>query len=306
PTPAATGPAATGPAATGRGGPPAFGSLVGTPAYMAPEQFSGAAVGSAADLFCWAATLLFAATGTDPFGSGPTTAVISRILCETPDLSALPPHLAEPAAACLAKDPAFRPTAETILLGLLGAPARTVPVPPPPEPTEPSGPSGPSGPGSGRGRSWALRAGLGLASVQAAGDVAGLAAFVAQPALSAGRAGPLLIAVAVVFAVLAVVTFVAAVPAWRGARGAIWTVASVRTARVVLWAAGSVGVSVPLTSLIMQAALSALIVVLLFPGGRERRRPRSRPEARPSRRAVRAPGRGRRNRTRRGVPARRP
>ncbi|MES9541998.1 protein kinase [Actinomadura sp. NPDC000600] len=93
--------------------------VVGTPAYMAPEQFTGR-VGPSADLFSWASTLLFAATGRDPFAGGPLPAVMYRILHETPDLGALPGPLAEVAAACLAKDPQARPTSEDVLLWLLG------------------------------------------------------------------------------------------------------------------------------------------------------------------------------------------
>ncbi|SNS43830.1 serine/threonine-protein kinase [Actinomadura mexicana] len=93
--------------------------VVGTPAYMAPEQFTGR-VGPSADLFAWASTLLFAATGRDPFAGGPLPAVMYRILHETPDLGALPGPLAEVAAACLAKDPQARPTSEDVLLWLLG------------------------------------------------------------------------------------------------------------------------------------------------------------------------------------------
>ena len=93
--------------------------VVGTPAYMAPEQFAGRA-GPAADLFAWASTLLFAATGRDPFAGGPLPAVMYKIMHETPDLSPLPGPLAEVAAACLARDPADRPTSENVLLWLLG------------------------------------------------------------------------------------------------------------------------------------------------------------------------------------------
>ncbi|MFF0519997.1 protein kinase [Actinomadura nitritigenes] len=93
--------------------------VVGTPAYMAPEQFAGR-VSPATDLFAWAATLLFAATGRDPFAGGALPAVMYRIMHETPDLGALPGPIAEVAAGCLAKDPKARPTSEDVLLRLLG------------------------------------------------------------------------------------------------------------------------------------------------------------------------------------------
>ncbi|WP_051712781.1 serine/threonine-protein kinase [Spirillospora albida] len=96
---------------------------VGTPAYMAPEQIAGR-TGPATDLFAWAGTLLFAATGRDPFAGGAIPAVMYRIMHETPDLAPLPPRLAEVAAACLAKDPAARPTSEEALLWLIGERSR--------------------------------------------------------------------------------------------------------------------------------------------------------------------------------------
>src|SRR5690606_41758448 len=82
--------------------------------------FRSGRVGPATDLFAWAGTLLFAATGRDPFAGGPLPAVMYRIMHETPDLSALPGPLAEVAAACLAKDPKARPASEDVLLWLLG------------------------------------------------------------------------------------------------------------------------------------------------------------------------------------------
>jgi serine/threonine protein kinase len=40
--------------------------LIGTPSYMAPEQLTDQAVGSAADVFAWGSTMVFAATGRLP------------------------------------------------------------------------------------------------------------------------------------------------------------------------------------------------------------------------------------------------
>ncbi|MBA9004732.1 serine/threonine protein kinase [Thermomonospora cellulosilytica] len=101
--------------------------IIGTPAYMAPEQFAGEELGPALDLFAWGATMVFAATGREVFAGGPMPAVMYRVLHEDPDLSGLPPRLRRLVAACLNKDPGARPTAEQILLTLLG----TAPPPSP-------------------------------------------------------------------------------------------------------------------------------------------------------------------------------
>ena len=44
--------------------------VIGTPAYMAPEQLNGLPVTPAVDVFAWGATMVFAATGAPPFGQG--------------------------------------------------------------------------------------------------------------------------------------------------------------------------------------------------------------------------------------------
>ncbi|MFG2140444.1 serine/threonine-protein kinase [Streptomyces sp. NPDC048650] len=88
------------------------GATVGSPGFMAPEQVRGEAIGPACDVFCLGSVLAYAATGRQPFGTAASGvhAVMYRIAQEEPDLSGLPPGLHPLVAACLAKDPAHRPT----------------------------------------------------------------------------------------------------------------------------------------------------------------------------------------------------
>ncbi|MBB2911907.1 putative Ser/Thr protein kinase [Streptosporangium becharense] len=94
---------------------------IGTPAYMTPEQLEGKNAGSPADMFAWGCTMVFAATGSPPFGTDSLPAIFNRIMNLTPDLSAITdPALRELVGQCLAKDPAQRPTAGEALMRLLG------------------------------------------------------------------------------------------------------------------------------------------------------------------------------------------
>lgn len=95
-------------------------SLIGTPPYMAPEQFAGQPVGPFTDVFAWASTLVFAATGNPPFGRMSFPAVANRILNENPDLADLPVPLRDVLARCLAKNPADRPSSIQVLQMLVG------------------------------------------------------------------------------------------------------------------------------------------------------------------------------------------
>ncbi|MGH3381495.1 MAG: serine/threonine-protein kinase, partial [Actinoallomurus sp.] len=104
---------------------------VGTPSYMAPEQVSGREIGPPADMFAWGSTILFAGTGRPPFGNEAVHAVMERIMESEPDVSALPEPLRSVVAACLAKDPAQRPTAQQAQAGLLGDEATEALMPPP-------------------------------------------------------------------------------------------------------------------------------------------------------------------------------
>ncbi|MEO3829851.1 serine/threonine-protein kinase [Actinomadura sp. B10D3] len=96
------------------------GGVVGTPAYMAPEQLKGLRPGPAADVFAWAATVVYAATGRPPFGQDVIAAVMQRILHEEPDLRFLDGPLRSLVAVCLSKDPEHRPSAREVLMHLLG------------------------------------------------------------------------------------------------------------------------------------------------------------------------------------------
>ncbi|MFI9826996.1 serine/threonine-protein kinase [Streptomyces sp. NPDC051913] len=83
---------------------------LGTPAYMAPEQAMGSDVTPALDLFALGLVTYFAATGRHPFGEGSSQALLFRIVSNEPDLAGCPDELRGIIAACLAKDPAARPT----------------------------------------------------------------------------------------------------------------------------------------------------------------------------------------------------
>jgi serine/threonine protein kinase len=56
-----------------------LGRVVGTPGYMGPEIIEGAPPGPAADVYGWAATVTFAASGRSPYGSGSLESVLTRI-----------------------------------------------------------------------------------------------------------------------------------------------------------------------------------------------------------------------------------
>jgi hypothetical protein len=97
----------------------ATGMVMGSPGFMSPEQARGQReVGAPTDVFSFGAVLAFAATGTSPFGAGPTPALLYRVVNETPDLTAVPARLSPLIEQCLAKDPADRPTPAEILAAL--------------------------------------------------------------------------------------------------------------------------------------------------------------------------------------------
>ncbi|MFI6737507.1 protein kinase [Nonomuraea sp. NPDC050451] len=95
---------------------------VGDSAFLAPEQLLGDPTGPAADMFAWACTIVFAASGAGPFAAGNMPATVQRVLNAEPDLGRLTGTLRELVAACLSKDPGRRPTAEQVIHRLLEHP----------------------------------------------------------------------------------------------------------------------------------------------------------------------------------------
>lgn len=94
------------------------GELVGTIAWMSPEQLDGQMATPASDVFAWACCVVFAATGRRPFRGESQEIVALRIGAAEPELAGTPDRLLEPVSRCLAKDPALRPSAGE-LVGLL-------------------------------------------------------------------------------------------------------------------------------------------------------------------------------------------
>ena len=89
------------------------GMVMGTPAYMSPEQVSGRPLDHRSDIFALGVVLHEMATGRRPFGGSSSAELISSILRDTPpsvtDLrSELPADLARVIRRCLDKDPRYR------------------------------------------------------------------------------------------------------------------------------------------------------------------------------------------------------
>ncbi|GAA1652913.1 hypothetical protein GCM10009733_057700 [Nonomuraea maheshkhaliensis] len=93
---------------------------IGTPAYMAPEQIAGDDIGPYTDVFSWGATIAFAATGEVAFEGKSIAMVLNRILNHEVDVGMMHEPLQSVVRSALSKSPAERPSADQILLRLLG------------------------------------------------------------------------------------------------------------------------------------------------------------------------------------------
>jgi eukaryotic-like serine/threonine-protein kinase len=132
------------------------GTVVGTPAWMAPEHLRDDEVSDAADIWSWGAVLAYAATGRAPAAGSRPEVVMRKVLDGDLDLRGLPPWLEGVVRRCLDPSPARRPMADELLAELSGettvpleavdvASAPTTPGLRPPEPEVPPGRSVPWG-----------------------------------------------------------------------------------------------------------------------------------------------------------------
>jgi serine/threonine protein kinase len=94
------------------------GMVMGTPGYLSPEVVEGGSVTEATDWWGWAATLAFANSGQPPFGRGPMSVVLDRVIRGRTQLDGVDPELRPLLAAALDPDSARRPHAEEVMAAL--------------------------------------------------------------------------------------------------------------------------------------------------------------------------------------------
>ncbi|WP_446226543.1 serine/threonine-protein kinase [Nocardia sp. IBHARD005] len=93
----------------------ATGAVIGSPAYMSPEQAECQPLTAASDVFSLGVILAMAATGASPFQGTSTPQILYNVLYTTPDTGGVPEPFRAIVDACLAKDPAQRPTPDQLL-----------------------------------------------------------------------------------------------------------------------------------------------------------------------------------------------
>jgi serine/threonine protein kinase len=147
------------------------GLVIGSPAYMAPEQAKGEESGPPADFWALGATMFYAVEGEPPFDRGTSIATLAAVVNDPPRTPRRAGALTPLVTALLSKDPGSRPSGPELRaeLGRLVAarpfpptevlpvhgPGRTVPLPAasddspgpaaPPGPAASPSPAGPSG-----------------------------------------------------------------------------------------------------------------------------------------------------------------
>ena len=167
------------------------GTVLGTAAYITPEQAAGEPAGPASDVYSFGVILFRMLTGALPFAADDALALLDKHRRVPPPAVATmqpdaPPELAALTAAALQKDPAERPADGEALLAALGASAAAVPVTADSAPTQILTPAPAPAPPDGKpGRRTALIA-VALVALAALG---GLLAWAVTRPSSAAPAG---------------------------------------------------------------------------------------------------------------------
>ncbi len=94
------------------------GMVMGTPGYLSPEVVEGGSVTRATDWWGWAATLSFAASGQPPFGSGPMSVVLDRVVRGRTKLEGVDEQLRPLLLAALGTDPTRRPDSSEVMAAM--------------------------------------------------------------------------------------------------------------------------------------------------------------------------------------------
>ncbi|MCX4241201.1 serine/threonine-protein kinase [Paraliomyxa miuraensis] len=108
------------------------GQLLGTPAYMAPEQFMGASVDARTDVFAFCVALYEALAGRRPFDGDDAASVSAAVLTGRPHAlgaSDVPSALATLIQQGLSREPAERPESLDALIRALESTRALVPAP---------------------------------------------------------------------------------------------------------------------------------------------------------------------------------
>ena len=140
------------------------GLVIGSPAYMAPEQAKGEESGPPADFWALGATMFYAVEGGPPFDRGTSIATLAAVVNDPPRAPRRAGPLTDLITALLAKDPTARPSGPALRAELLRlatrpasstevlpthGPGRTIPLPAAPpagavdSPEQPARPSSP-------------------------------------------------------------------------------------------------------------------------------------------------------------------
>ncbi len=94
------------------------GAMIGTVAWLSPEQITGQRATEQSDVFNLGMVLAYALTGRHPYGEGRPDAVMFRIAHGEPNLDGLPAKFSKLVKSCLTKDPNNRPSLPAVKLML--------------------------------------------------------------------------------------------------------------------------------------------------------------------------------------------